>query len=343
MTPRARDPAGFAVACAGAAAGGGAAHALGFPAPFLTGSATAVTLLALGGAPLHIPGLVRQAAFLVLGIGIGTGVTPEVVSSLAEWPLSLAVLTASLAASLLAGSLLMERMGFDPLSAVLAATPGHLSYVIGYATERGLDVPRIAVVQAMRVLLLTLLVPPLLVLWGEPGDAAVAALPPMSPLSLATLAGLGAAAGLALLRLRIPAALLLAGMCVSAVGHATGLTPGVLPPWLALSAFALLGTLVGIRFRGVPLRIVQRALAAGLAVTALTCGIAVAAMALAVALTGLAPTLLLVAYAPGGVEAMAAMAVQLGLAPAFVAAHHVARLLVLTVLVPAFLARRGRS
>jgi hypothetical protein len=54
---------------------------------------------------------------------------------------------------------------------------------------------------------------------------------------------------------------------------------------------------------------------------------------------GLTPTLLIVAYAPGGVEAMAAIAVQLGLAPAFVAAHHVARLLVLTLLVPLLLAR----
>jgi hypothetical protein len=343
MRPRARDAVGFAVACAGAAAGGGAALAAGLPAPFLTGPAASVTLLALAGAPLHVPGGVRQAAFLMLGLGIGAGVTPDVVASLADWPVSLVALTLSLAVSLLAGSLLMERMGFDRLSAVLAATPGHLSYVIAYATERGLDVPRIAVVQAMRVLLLTLLVPPLLVLWGEPGDAAMTAAPPMTPVSLAALALAGAAAGLVLLRMRLPAAMLLSGMGVSAVGHGSGLTPGALPAWLALSSFALLGALVGIRFRGVSPREIGRALTAGLAVTALACGVAVATVALATAATGFAPTLLLVAYAPGGVEAMAAMAVQLGLAPAFVAAHHVARLLVLTVLVPGLLARRARA
>jgi len=71
--------------------------------------------------------------------------------------------------------------------------------------------------------------------------------------------------------------------------------------------------------------------------------VAIAAAWLTAAASGLAPTLLLVAYAPGGVEAMAAMAVQLGLAPAFVAAHHVARLLVLTLFVPALLARRARA
>ncbi len=343
MTTRRRDALGFAVACAGAGAGGAAFHALGFPAPFLTGPAVVVTALALAGLPVHVPALVRDGCYLALGLGIGAGVTPEVMSSLGEWPLSLGVLTVSLAVSLIAGSLLLERLGFDGRSAVLAATPGHLSYVIGYATDRGLDVPRIAVVQAMRVLLLTLLVPPLLILWGEPGGAEIAAPETMRAGPLLLLAALATVAGLAFLRLRLPAAFLIAGMIVSALGHATGLTPGALPPWLAVASFMLLGALVGVRFRGVPVRQIARALLAGIAVTMLACAVAVASAWLTAAATGLAPTLLLVAHAPGGVEAMAAMAVQLGLAPAFVAAHHVARILVLTLFVPALLARRARA
>jgi uncharacterized membrane protein AbrB (regulator of aidB expression) len=52
----------------------------------------------------------------------------------------------------------------------------------------------------------------------------------------------------------------------------------------------------------------------------------------------------LLAFAPGGVEVMAAMAVQLALEPAFVAAHHVLRLLVLTVLIPVLIrAERARA
>ena len=48
---------------------------------------------------------------------------------------------------------------------------------------------------------------------------------------------------------------------------------------------------------------------------------------------------ILIAYAPGGVEAMAAIGLALGYDPAFVAAHHFARILILLVLVPAFLRR----
>ena len=55
------------------------------------------------------------------------------------------------------------------------------------------------------------------------------------------------------------------------------------------------------------------------------------------AIAGFDPLLLFVAYAPGGVETMAAISVQLNLAAAVVAAHHVLRLLVLTVLVPIML------
>jgi uncharacterized membrane protein AbrB (regulator of aidB expression) len=46
------------------------------------------------------------------------------------------------------------------------------------------------------------------------------------------------------------------------------------------------------------------------------------------------------AFVPGGVEAMAAMAVLLGADPAFVAAHHVMRLFMLTALVPLLIGRK---
>jgi uncharacterized membrane protein AbrB (regulator of aidB expression) len=49
------------------------------------------------------------------------------------------------------------------------------------------------------------------------------------------------------------------------------------------------------------------------------------------------------AYAPGGVEAMAAMALALHLDPAFVGAHHVLRILGLNLITPFWLRRGGRA
>ena len=76
-----------------------------------------------------------------------------------------------------------------------------------------------------------------------------------------------------------------------------------------------------------------------IAVAALLAALLVAMTASMALAGGYDLSLLFLSYAPGGVEAMAAMAVQLHLAPAVVAAHHVLRLLVLTVLVPLMLAR----
>ena len=61
--------------------------------------------------------------------------------------------------------------------------------------------------------------------------------------------------------------------------------------------------------------------------------------ALVAAVTALPLGQLWVAFAPGGVEAMAAMGLALGYDPAFVAVHHLVRLAVLFVLVPLFLRR----
>jgi len=50
-----------------------------------------------------------------------------------------------------------------------------------------------------------------------------------------------------------------------------------------------------------------------------------------------------VAFAPGGLETMVAMGVMLGANPGFIVACHIARLLVLSVLVPLFTGRQDKA
>lgn len=123
-------------------------------------------------------------------------------------------------------------------------------------------------------------------------------------------------------------------MFASSVGHLTEAGPGLVPFWLSIPAFVTMGTLIGTRFSGVSLALIRKAAGAALAFTALAGTVAVLAGLVAMALLDVPLVQALVAYAPGGLEAMAAMALLLGVNPAFVAAHHVARLLFLTVLIP---------
>ncbi len=321
------------------AAGAGLFWAVGFPAAVLTGPAAAVSLATLAGMPSQIPARLRDAVFLVLGLSIGSTVTPEVIRTALAWPLSLAVLSVTLLAVLASGRAVLERgFGYDRTSALLAAIPGHLSYVLGLSATLAVDPARIALVQSMRVLLLTLAVPVLIALSGAEGTAQLADHGRITPLALAVSLALALAAGLALRRASVPAPLLLGAMAVSALGHGTGLTPGTLPGWLVAAAFVTMGSLIGTRFRGLGRGGLARALAAGAATTAIACALAGLGAVLAAGLLGLPPAALLLAFAPGGVEVMAALAVETGLEPAFVAAHHVFRLVVLSVLVPVLLA-----
>ncbi|MDP3527334.1 MAG: AbrB family transcriptional regulator, partial [Hoeflea sp.] len=79
------------------------------------------------------------------------------------------------------------------------------------------------------------------------------------------------------------------------------------------------------------------AFSAGIMVTVLGVILAGAFAWVAHWITGMDLMVVLIAFAPGGLETMAAMAVILGIDPTFVATHHVARLLMLTAIVPVFL------
>jgi uncharacterized membrane protein AbrB (regulator of aidB expression) len=51
--------------------------AVDFPAPWLTGSMLTVSIAALAKAPLLMPAAIRQSVFLLLGVSMGSGITPE--------------------------------------------------------------------------------------------------------------------------------------------------------------------------------------------------------------------------------------------------------------------------
>lgn len=324
--------------------GAGAAWLLSFPAPFLTGPAILVTLSGFAGVRTAVPTGLRNAVFVVIGLSMGQTVTPEVLDAARHWPVTLITLAALLIAIIwLTQAMLSRWWRMDRTTGLLCASPGHLSYVLGLTEGVKADLRTVSIVQSIRVLCLTLIVPVIVVFAGP-----LPHVPTLAPetVTLATLIAMIAGAGLAgfvLDRLKLPAAYLIGGMLVAALLHATSVVTGIIPPGLLVAAFIAMGGLIGTRFSGVTLAELKRTAGAGLAVTALACALAVAFSMVAARLTGFDPVTVLVALAPGGVETMAAMSVLLGIDPTFVAAHHVARLTMLTFIVPLFVLGRGRQ
>jgi len=339
-----RDAFGLAGALVVAVLGTLVFDAIGFPSAPLTGSAAAVSLAAVLGLPIHMPVWLRTLAFVLLGINIGSSVTREMLATALAWPVTIAILAVSLLVSLQICRVGLQRwMGFNPRDAVLAAAPGHLSYVLALSiSDRG-QTSRIAIVQSIRVLFLTLCVPVLVSsVFGATG---VALMPehPLPPWQLGALVVVTLALGALFDRIRLPAAYLLAGILCSALGQILAVTPGRPPEQATFVAFLVMGTLIGSRFLGQTPSQLRLDFLAGLWVTGTNVVVTLAAIALGIQIMGLSPALLIVAFAPGGVEAMAAIAVTLGLDPAFVAAHHVMRLLILTVLMPVLFSSAKRA
>ncbi len=103
-------------------------------------------------------------------------------------------------------SLYLQRFhGWDRTSAFLAGSPGALSQITMLATEKGADVSAIAVVQTMRVIILTAALPMLLALTGlAPSAPPAVAAAIASPLELAGLVAASVAAALLLRLVKFP-------------------------------------------------------------------------------------------------------------------------------------------
>ncbi len=316
------------------AAGGGLAFWAGLPAAWLVGGALAVTLAALGGVPTAVPTGLRNAAFALIGLSMGSGIDPETLRQAAAWPLSIALMGLCLATIMASGVWYLRRFGdFDSASALLAASPGALSNALALAAEGHGDVRRVALNQGVRLLILTAALPPILGALVIPVAAPAMPVPaPDAALGILILAGL--AGGWVMSRLKVPAGFLLGAMLVSVAAHLGGLVHGQPPTWLLAPGFVVTGCAIGARFLGVTRRELSRGLGTGLiyvmAALLMSGGFAAAA---AVALD-LPLGQVWVAYAPGGVEAMSAMGLALGHDPAFIAVHHVLRILALSLALP---------
>jgi uncharacterized protein len=326
-----------------AAVGGIAFALLGFPAGLVSGSVLAVSAAALLGRPVKVPMALARVGYVIVGIQLGAVVTPETVRGFLTWPASIALLVvASIAMIVATASYLRAVHRWDPLSALMGASPGSMVQVIALSTELGADLRAIAIVQTMRVLLLTIGIPAGLALFGLVAPALPSARGPAGLSSLpemAIIVAVSTALAFALMRLRFPGGLIFGAMAGSGILHGTGLVSAVLPWWIGGAAVIVLGAVVGSRFAGASPRLMLGYLGAAFGSFAVSLTIAGIFVVLVTYLFPFPVANVVVAFSPGAQDTMMVLALALHLDPVFVGAHHVARFLVVTITV-AIAARR---
>ncbi|TDH36268.1 AbrB family transcriptional regulator [Pseudohoeflea suaedae] len=318
-------------------------QALGVPAGALVGSTVTVTALSAAGFRLAVPARLRNLGFTAIGVTLGAGVTTHFFSDLMRFPVSLAALTVTMIAVLVISSNVLKRFfGVPAATAVLATSPGALSYSLSLAAERPwakIDVSFVMVLQSLRLLIITVALPPLVALidmgLGGEGVALTAAETLDFPTSILLIA-IATVGGYLFERLRMPAAFLLAGVFVSGLGHGVGWLEGRPSQILTFIGFSLAGAVIGARFSSISRSELRRMFVAGLVVTTLAMIISGIISAGVAQLLDLPFGQVWVSFAPGGVEGMSAMALSLGYDPTYVATHHIFRLLLLILILPVF-------
>ncbi|MFD1523486.1 AbrB family transcriptional regulator [Pseudonocardia yunnanensis] len=325
---------------------------LAVPSPGLFAGLVVATVLALvGWAPQQVAPSATTAAQAVIGVVIGVLAQPSTLTQLAaDWLPVLLVSVATLGVSMAAGLLLGLRPGVTPLTGMLALTAGGASGLVAVSRDLGADDRVVAVVQYLRVGLVTATMPIVAALVFGASGSTTSGPDTGGPAWYIDIGFLVvcSAVGLTLTHLaRVPAGGLLGPMAVAIALNLAGWSFGATPPTLIVEvAYAVIGWQAGVRFTRESLRMVLGVLPLA---TALIAAVIVACAGLGLLLTGLTgatPLETYLATTPGGIYAVLATAVSSGANATFVVAVQVLRLVLMLLVAPLLarlVGRRGRA
>jgi len=317
------------------AAGGFTAQALQLPAGLLMGGALAVAVAALAGVKVILPNWLRDVAFVFTGVSMGASVARDSLSLITQWPISLAALAIELVIIIAStGYMLRKLFGLDRGTAYLSSFPGHLSFVMGIASSGVGDSRQITIIQVIRILMLTICVPIGAIFLPIDHFANAAPVVPMDYSTLALLALGCALVGFVATRLKVPAGYVLGAMAAATIAKLSGLFEGAMPPPALTATYILIGGLIGSRFSGITWPEFRSAAIGGIIATIMTVAIVTAIAYVVAQLVDMPFGQIWLGLSPGALEGMGALGVALGYDAAFIAAHHVSRLLMLTIAIP---------
>jgi membrane AbrB-like protein len=326
----------FAAALVVGAIGGWLFARLMLPLPWMLGSMTACTLAALVHAPVASPAVVRPPMTAVIGVLLGAGFTPQVVESVITWTPTILGLGAFVIVSGAVCVVYFRRVaGFDFPTAYFAGMPGGLVEMVILGEDKGGDARAIALVHSARILLVVLALPFVITLLSGVSLGARARFgtsiletPWADEVWFVVTAGAGALLGRVL---RLPARLLIGPMLASAIVHVVGWTRFVPPTEIVNIAQLVLGTTIGCRFAGSATRDILRILLLTLGSTVVLLAITVAFAVVVNRASAYGVVPLVLAYSPGGLAEMSLVALSLGIEVAFVASHHIIRVVFVMV------------
>ena len=305
----------------------------GLPLAWMLGPLVLNLIASIGNVQVAVPENLRLVFLGVLGLALGSQVTPELVERIVDWPISGALLLIGVAVSTSVCAAWFRRRGFDSVTAWFSAAPGAMTAMIMMGEASGGDPRRVAISQSLRIILVLLILPPLF--WFYEGGAGstpaaqqdegfsaaylLLALPILIPLGM---------------KLKIPTPALLLPLAFSALLSGFSVAQFHMPGWGMNLMLLVLGCAIGSRFRGLSLSLLRKHLFESFVATLLSLLILAMFAELVHWLLEVPRDVALLAMAPGGIGELAILAVALNLDPMFVAFHHLLRIVALMAIAP---------
>jgi len=312
--------------------GGAIFNALTLPLPWMLGPMTFCTIAAILRAPIAAPTVVRPPMSAVIGVMLGAAFTPAILTNLLDWVPTIIGLAFFVAVSGSACVLYFRKIGrMDMTTAYFAGMPGGLVEMVVVGEQRGGDGRTIALVHSARILLVVMTLPFLVELVEGVSLGGRADMGPSvteAPLTAELwIIGCGLAGAVFGHLLRLPAKYLLGPMLVSAFVHAAGITDFKPPAEIVQGAQIVLGVTIGCRFLGTPPQVILRILALSFGSTMILLVMTLGFAVIVSRFSAFEVLPLMLAYSPGGLAEMSLVAIAVHTEVAFVAAHHIIRIL----------------
>lgn len=320
--------------------GGVIAHFAGLPLPWMIGPMIATTIAAMLRAPVSGPQRIRPIVIPILGVMLGSAMTPALFGMLGNWVVTLMLLPVFLICAAGASYAVYRRIGgYDPVTAYFCAMPGGLNDMIILGGEAGGDERRIGLAHAARVLMVIVFVALFFgAVFGVSSNGQGAARwIGLGDITLRDYVVLGLCAVLGAWiarRLGLPAAPIFGPMILSGATHIAGLVTVAPPTLFVIAAQITIGTVIGTRFVGTTVAELRRDIGLSVISSFLMLMIAVTFAEAIVLLTAIPHTQAFLAFSPGGLNEMALLAIAMDEDPAYVSLIHIIRITLVIAAAP---------
>lgn len=346
MNSFARSTSRIAVIFATALIGAGIAIVLKIPLPWMLGPLVVSAIIALrkleifGEIPV-VPRKMRDVFVPIIGLMIGSRVTPDTLVQAGQWwPSLLLVIPFAFVTQIISFWLLLKLGRYDKPTAYFSASPGGVVEAALISERFNGDPARTVVQHLARISLAVTVIPVLLTLYightvgSSSGITMELADNPLGLKDIALLAAGAFAGAYAARKINLPAGNMLGPLIASAILHATGLTAAMVPTSLVQLTQLVIGASLGGRFAAVDLRTLYKGALYSLPLLAVSLSVAAIAGYLVSVLGYNSGVVGFISFAPGGVTEMSLIAVSIDADPVYVACHHVVRIFTAVLLLP---------